>query len=148
MKANRIFLSLAFCFACGLVGAAQGSEQRCPIVVDHIDLSYSHEGGQSKPQLQVNFGNAAAKRISTVTFSLSILDFTGSPRPYPDDLVYGDGLDAGKQRFFTWYLSPESVDIHRAGESVVVEEVKFADDTYWRDDGSESCVLAVDFHPR
>jgi hypothetical protein len=128
--------------------AAQGSEQKCPVVLDHIDLSYAHQGGESKPQLRVNFDNAADKKIAKVTFSLSVLDPDGYPRPYPEDLAYSDGLEAGKQRIFTWYLAQESVDIHRAGETVVVREVKFSDNTSWKDDGSESCALTVDFHAR
>jgi hypothetical protein len=142
-------LMVALCLAGGATRAkAQNSGQKCPAVLDHIELSYNHQGGQSKPQLRVEFDNAAGKAITTVTFSLSVLDSAGYPHPYPDDIVYRDGLEAGKQKIFTWSLAPESVDIHRTGETVLVQEVEFADATSWKDDGSESCVLTVDFHPR
>ena len=149
MKTNFAILTLALCLACTAARAnAQSSGQKCPVVLDHIALSYNHEGGQSKPQLRVKFDNAAGKRITKVTFSLSVLESSGYPQPYPEDLVYRDGLEAGKQKIFAWSLAPESIDIHHAGETVLVLEVEFADATRWKDDGSESCVLTVDFHPR
>jgi hypothetical protein len=149
MRINFATLIIALCLVYSTMGAkAQNSGQKCPVVLDHIELSYNHQGGQSKPQLRVEFDNAAGKGITTVTFSLSVLDPAGYPHPYPDDIVYRDGLEAGKQKTFTWSLAQESVDIHRAGETVLVQEVEFADATSWKDDGSESCVLTVDFHPR
>jgi hypothetical protein len=149
MRARITLLTLAFCVSCGLgQAAAQSQEHKCPILLDHIELSYSHQGGQSKPQLRVTFDNSAGKAISAVTFSLSVLDSGGYPHPYPDNLEYRDGLDTGKQKDFAWILSPESVDIHRTGETVSVQEVDFADNTVWKDDDSDSCVLTVDFHPR
>jgi hypothetical protein len=149
MRTSFAMLMVALCLAGGATRAkAQNTGQKCPVVLDHIELSYNHQGGQSKPQLRVEFGNAAGKGIATVTFGLSVLDPSGYPHPYPDDIVYRDGLETGKQKIFTWSLAPESVDIHRTGETVLVQEVEFADATSWKDDGSESCVLTVDFHPR
>jgi hypothetical protein len=149
MRTNFAVLTFALCLACSATRAkAQSSEQKCPVLLDHIELSYNHAGGQSKPQLRVEFGNVAGKGIRSVTFSLSVLDSAGYPHLYPDDIVYRDGLETGKQKIFTWSLAPESVDIHRTGETVLVQEVEFADATGWKDDGSESCVLTVDFHPR
>jgi len=127
---------------------AWAAEQKCPVALDHIELSYAHQGGQSKPQLRINFGNAAGKQISTITFTLSILDPSGYPHPYPGDLVYRKGLEADAQKVFVWSLAQESVDIHRTGETVLVQEVEFSDATSWKDDGSESCELTVDFHPK
>ncbi|MGA2674054.1 MAG: hypothetical protein ABSE99_12580 [Terracidiphilus sp.] len=127
---------------------AQSDAQKCPLVIDQVDLSYNHQGGQSKPQLRVRFSNDAGKQISTVTFSLSLLDSGGSPRPYPDNLKYSAGLEPTKKKVFTWDLATESVDIHRTGETVVVQEIDFADATVWKDDGSESCAFSVDFHAR
>ena len=68
--------------------------------------------------------------------------------PYPDDLTYRDGLEAGKKKVFIWDLASESVDIHRAGETVVVKKIEFIDASDWIDDGSEACVYKVDFHAR
>ena len=127
---------------------AQSSEQKCPVALDQVQLSYAHNGEQSKPQLRIVFGNAAGKRIANVTFTLSVLDSGGYPHPYPDDLVYGDGLEASERKNFIWTLAPDSVDIHHTGETVLLQEVEFADATTWKDDGSESCVLTVDFHPK
>jgi len=149
MRPNFAILAFALCLACGATKAnAQRSEQKCPVSLNHIELSYNHEGGHSKPQLRVEFGNTAGKGITTVTLTLSVLDSAGYPHPYPEDLVYRDGLEAGKQKNFAWSLAPESIDIHRTGETVLVQQVQFADATSWKDDGSESCVLSVDFHPR
>lgn len=140
---------LAFCLACGTIRAKTGdSERKCPVVISRVELSYNHQGGPSKPQLKVEFGNYAEKTITSVTFSLSVLDAGGNAHPYPDDLTYRDGLETGKKKVFTWDLSPENVDIHRTGESLVVKEVGFAGATGWIDDGSESCVFTVDYHAR
>ena len=149
MRTRNLKLTLALCLACSAgCASAQDNDRKCPVVLDHIDLNYNHQGGQSKPQLRVIFDNGAGKAISAVTFNLSVLDSGGYPRPYPEDLTYRDGLDAGKRKEFTWILSPESVDIHRTGETVSVQEIDFADNTTWKNDGSDSCELTVDFHPR
>jgi hypothetical protein len=149
MRSNAALLTTVLYLAYGAAHSlAQSPEQKCPVGLDHIELSYGHQGGQSKPQLRVIFNNDSGKKISTVTFSLSVLDSGGYPHPYPDDLVYRDGLEAGKQKVFSWELAPESVDIHRTGETVVVQEVEFAGSASWKDDGSESCVLTLDFHPK
>jgi len=146
MKLHIPSLVLAF----GLTSSgmqATALEQQCPVSLKQISLGYNHEGGQSKPQLRVNFANQAGKEISTVTFSLSVLDSAGSPREYSDDLVYRDGLGVGKTKLFAWDLTPESIDIHRTGETVLLQKVEFSDSTVWTDDGSQSCVLTVDYHP-
>ncbi|MGA2889409.1 MAG: hypothetical protein ABSE51_15280 [Terracidiphilus sp.] len=149
MRANTASLILLLCLACSAVQANAGSpERKCPVVIDHIELSYNHQGGQSKPQLRVRFENEAGKQISAVTFRLSVLDSGGYPRPYPNELTYSDGLETGKSKVFMWDLAFESVDIHRAGETVVVQRVEFADNTKWVDDDSESCMLKVDFHAK
>jgi hypothetical protein len=149
MRAKTTLLTLAACAAWTAASAvAQSHEQKCPVVLDQIQISYTHNGEQSKPQLRVVFDNAAGKQIANVTFSLSVLDSGGYPHPYPDDLVFGDGLETAEKKNFAWTLAPESVDIHHTGETVLLREVEFADATTWKDDGSESCVLTVDFHPR
>jgi hypothetical protein len=134
--------------ACSVGAEAQTKGQTCPVAIEHLELSYSHAGGQSKPQLQVRFANHADRRIATATFQLSLLGEGGYPHPYPDDLIYSNGLDPHKWKFFTWDLTPEAVDIHRTGETLLLEQVKFEDDTEWKDDGSESCVLTLDYHAR
>lgn len=149
MNRNAASLALALCVAWGVAPAvAENPEQKCPVVIDQVDLNYNHAGGRSAPQLRVRFGNEASKGISTVTFSLSLLGTGGDPRPYPDDLTYSDGLESGKKKVFIWELASESVDIHRAGETVVIQKIEFADATTWVDDGSQSCVFTVDFHAR
>jgi hypothetical protein len=149
MRAKNALMVLTFCLACSLLQAeAKSSERKCPVVIDHVELSYSHQGEPSKPQLRVGFGNIASKQITTVTFTLSVLDSGGYPHPYPDSLTYGDGLEAGQKKVFVWDLASESVDIHRAGETVVVQKVEYADATGWANDGSESCMFKVDFHAR
>jgi hypothetical protein len=149
MRPSRALLVLTLCLTCILARAeAKPRERKCPVLIDHVELGYNHRGGESKPQLRVGFGNNAGKQISTVTFSLSVLDSGGNPHPYPDSLTYGDGLETGQKKLFAWDLAFESVDIHRAGETVVVQKVEFADATGWTDDGSESCMLTIDFHAR
>lgn len=149
IRPNRGLLLLTLGLTCILARAeANPAEHKCPIVIDHVELGYNHQGGESKPQLRVGFGNNAGKQISAVTFSLSVLDSGGNPQPYPDNLTYGDGLENGKKKIFAWDLVFESVEVHPAGETVVVQKVEFADATIWTDDGSESCVLTVDFHAK
>jgi hypothetical protein len=142
-------LMLAVCIAgCSAEGMSQKPAQRCPIAIENLALGYNHAEGQSKPQLQLQFGNRENKRIATATFQLWLLGEGGYPHPYSEDLVYRDGLDPHKRRNFTWDLNPEAVDIHRTGESLILQAVEFDDGTTWKDDGSLSCELTVDYHPR
>jgi hypothetical protein len=146
-RVNTSMLFLALCVICSCARVeAQTPEPKCPVVIGHVELFYNHEGGQSRPQLKVGFGNSAGKSISTITFSLATLDSGGYPRPYPDSLRYDGGLETAQKKVFVWDLAAESVDIHRTGETVVVQKVEFADATGWTDDGSESCTFKVDFH--
>jgi hypothetical protein len=149
MKTTSAFLALALCFAGGAVECAgQSPEAKCPVVIDQLMLSYNHEGGRSVPQLKVWFENQAGKQVSTVTFSLSVLDSGGYRRPYPHSLKSHASLDSGKKKESAWELTAESVDIHGTGETVAVTKIEFADASTWTDDGSESCALTVDFHPK
>jgi hypothetical protein len=142
-------LFLALCVTCSMARVeAQAPKPKCPVAIGRVELFYNHEGGQSRPQLKVGFGNDAGKSISSVTFSLSTLDSGGYPRPYPDSLTYGDGMETGQKKVFVWDLAATSVDIHRTGETVIVQKVDFADATSWTDDGSESCMFKVDFHAK
>jgi hypothetical protein len=128
--------------------AIHAAPQNCPATIESLALNYNHQGGQSKPQLSATFSNRAGKRISSVTFDLSLLDSTGAPHAYPRALTYRDGLDAGKVKTSQWALDPESVDIRRTGEILLLRAVEFDDGMSWKDDGSESCALTVDYHAR
>ena len=142
-------LGAAFCAVfCSMRAAAQKAAQVCPVSVENLELTYSHAGGRSTPQLAATLGNRTGKRIASARFRLSILNASGDPHFYPEDPVYRKRLDAGKQRHFIWTLDLESVDIHRTGEELVLLEVEFDDLTRWKDDGSESCGSAVDYHAR
>ena len=134
------------CVAGGSPLAVHAAPQNCPAKIENLALSYSHQGGQSKPQLSATFSNQSGKRISSATFELSLLDSAGYPHPYPHALSLRDGLDAGKVRTSQWALRVEAVDIHRTGEILLLREVDFDDGMTWKDDGSESCSLAVDYH--
>jgi hypothetical protein len=127
---------------------AQNAADKCPIAIDQVELSYNHQDGQSRPQLTSKFVNETKKQVLAITFSLFVLDSSEAPRPYPDDLTYSEKLDPGQKKMFTWDLSSESIDMHRTGESLILEKVEFADNTLWRDDGSESCAYTVDFHAK
>jgi hypothetical protein len=147
IKSIASSVGLAFCLAWGVERtAAASSEQKCSVVIDQIALDYNHAGGRSVPQLRVRFGNAAGKRVTTVKFSLSLLASGGDAHLYPYDLEYSGGLETHTKKDFTWDLVPEAVDMHRAGETVFVQKVEFADETTWVDDSSESCAFKVDFH--
>ena len=128
--------------------AVHAAPQNCPATIESLSLNYSHEGGESKPKLSATFSNRAGKRIASAIFDLSLLDSTGAPHAYPHPLTFRDGLDAGKLRTSKWNLNPESVDIHRTGETLLLREVEFDDGMSWKDDGSESCSLVVDYHAR
>jgi len=149
VKTAYASLVLSLCVAGGaMAGAAQTPEAKCPVMLHQIALNYNHEGGRSVPRLKVWFENLAGKQISTVTFSLSVLDSGGYPRPYPHNLKSRGSLDSGKKKESTWELAAESVDMHGTGETVAVTRIEFADTSTWIDDGSESCALTVDFHPK
>ncbi|MGD0938422.1 MAG: hypothetical protein ABR905_01835 [Terracidiphilus sp.] len=149
MRVNASLLVLVLGMACGAMRAeARSPEQKCSVVIDSVQLSYNHQGGESKPQLRVEFSNDAGKQISQITLDLYLLDAGGNPQPYPDELTYQDGLGIGKKKSFLWDLARESVDIHRTGETVVVKKVEFINGKDWIDDGSESCAFTVDFHAR
>jgi hypothetical protein len=131
-----------------LASAAERAEQSCPVHIGHIELTYNHAGGQSKPQLSLMFDNTATKRIVSATFALLVLDANGYPRPYDDPFIDTTELDSGKTRLKTWELAPEKVDIHRTGETVILQSVEFDDRSKWEDDGTETCSLTVDYHPK
>jgi hypothetical protein len=140
------------CVCLGVCGVlqlpAEDTRQPCPVVIEQVSLAYSHEGNPSIPRLQIRFANASTNSIAHVTFQLALLDDGGYPHDYPDDLTSHSPLEPGKRKNSAWTLRPESVDIHRSGEVLVVKRVDFADRTSWHDDGSQSCKLAVDFHAR
>lgn len=116
--------------------------------MSQVQLSYNHAEASSRPQLIVKFANQSKKLVSTVKVGLYLIDADGRPRAYPDSLEYPGGLEIGKTRRFTWDLDFDSVDIHRAGETVVVQKIEFADASTWNDDGSESCSFKVDYHAK
>lgn len=116
------------------------------MVIDQVNLSYSHEGNPSVPRLEIRFTNAGSQPIARVVFQLSVLDSLGYLHDYPDDLTSRPQLDPGKKKVSNWTLQPQLVDIHRAGETVLVKKVEFAEGNPWKDDGSESCKFVVDFH--
>jgi hypothetical protein len=149
MRSSAVLLVFTLCLAFGMLKAeAESPDPKCPVVINRVELSYSHQGGMSKPQLTIEFDNHAGKQISKITFNLLVLDEGGNPHPYPDDLMYQDGLETGKRKVYNWDLASEAVNIHRTGETAFVEKVEFIDTTSWIDDGSESCVFTVDYHAR
>jgi hypothetical protein len=130
-------------------GSAPKDSSKCPIGFEHVDLRYNHAGGESAPQLRVSFTNRTGKTIAGFAFSLAILDSNGNPIPYASQFEYHHDFPAGEgQRSRIWTLDPAAVDMHRSGESVTLAGVTFADGTTWKDDGSEACTLAFDYHAK
>ncbi len=127
---------------------AQSPKPKCPVALGRVEVSYRHDGGESKPQLQLSFQNESGKPVSNVVFKLMLLDSGGYPREYAHEFIYNAVLEPGKTKIGTWKLDPESVDIHRTGASALVEKLTYSDDTTWADDGSESCSVTMDYHPR
>ena len=128
--------------------AAQAGAPKCPVSIDRMELSYSHQGAPSTPQLRMHFINHSAKRVAAVTFTLLLLDSAGYSHPYGDDLSFTAGLEAAADQTFSWALAPDRIDIHRTGETVFVQKVEFDAGGAWVDDGSQACADTVDFHPR
>lgn len=118
------------------------------MTIDQVNLGYSHQGNPSLPRLQVRFTNVGKDSIAKVIFQLSLLDSAGYLHDYPNDLTFNEGVGQGKKGISNWTLHPESVDIHRAGEVVVVKRVAFVGGNRWADDGSQTCKFVVDFHAR
>jgi hypothetical protein len=147
------FASVAIAFAlCSISGGsalwAQNGHRACPVVINQVNLTYSHEGNPSVPRLEIRFTNAGPQPIARVVFQLALLDGSGYSHEYPDDLTSNAELEPRKEKVSNWTLQPQSIDIHRAGETVVVKKVSFAEGNPWSDDGSESCKFVVDFHAR
>ena len=125
------------------------ADSKCPISLNRLDLRYNHAGGESVPQVKLAFVNRTDKTIGAMTFSLSILDSEGNPHPYFQNLTYRRDVPPGpQQRSHTWTLDTSNVDMHHTGENMTLLEVDFGDGSSWKDDGSESCTLLVDFHPK
>jgi hypothetical protein len=141
-------IALALSISTGCALWAQNDRRPCPVVINRVNLTYSHQGNPSIPRLEVRFTNAGPQPIARVVFQLALLDNSGYSREYPDDLTSHVELEPGKEKVSNWILQSQSVDIHRAGETVVVKKVSFAEGKPWSDDGSESCKFVVDFHAR
>ncbi|MGD0098488.1 MAG: hypothetical protein ABSB60_18550 [Terracidiphilus sp.] len=149
MKAKTVLLVVVLSLACGATQAEEKSSQhKCPIAIKSVKLSYNHQGGESKPQLGMEFESYSDKRISNIVFTLLILDAFGNAHPYPDDLTYPQDLEPGKKAAFVWDLESAAVDIHRTGETLVVKKVGFIDATSWNDGGLGVCGYTVDYHAR
>ena len=122
---------------------------KCPVGFEQVDVRYNHAGGESFPQLRLAFTNRTDKTIAAFVFSLTILDPNGNPVPYASQFEYRREFPAGgPQRTRIWNLDKASVDMHRSGETVTLIETTFVDGTTWKDDGSQACVRAFDYHPR
>ena len=122
---------------------------KCPVSFEQVDVRYNHAGGESVPQLRLAFTNRTDKTIAGFVFSLSILDPNGNPIPYPSQLEYRREFPPSpQQRSRLWSLDKASVDMHRSGETVTLLETTFADGTTWKDDGSQACTLAFDYHAK
>ena len=138
--------------SCAIASYAAGltdGRSKCPVSLNRLDLRYNHAGGESLPQVKLAFVNQTDKTIADMTFSLATLDSDGNTRPYTETLSYRHDVPAGtQQRSHTWTLDPANVDMHHTGESMTLLEVQFADNTTWKDDGSQACTLVVDFHPK
>ncbi len=135
-------------FACTCLSAFGQAPSACPVKLDHLDLRYNHAEGKSVPQVSVGFTNESAKRVAHLTFSLSILDSGGYPRPYDENFTYSKPVEPGRHVAFLWTLNAESVDMHHTGESVSLDKIEFADGTVWTDDGSLNCTMTIDFHAK
>ncbi len=130
-------------------GSPRKDSSKCPVSFEHVDVRYNHAGGESVPQLRVTFANRTEKTIAGFVFSLAILDSNGNPIPYASQFEYRREFPAGEgQRSRIWNLDPASVDMHRSGENVTLVGATFADGTTWKDDGSEACTLAFDYHAK
>jgi hypothetical protein len=152
MKAMLLVLGAFAC--CGAlaqssVASPETAPSKCPIGFEHLDLRYNHAGGQSEPQMRLAFRNRTSKTITRFVFALSILDSDGNPVPYASQFEYRREFPPfGPQRSHIWNLEPAAVDMHRSGESVILLEAEFADGKTWKDDGSQSCTLAFDYHAK
>ena len=150
----KLLVGTAFACCTALAQTSAGpppatAHSKCPIGFKQVDVRYNHAGGESTPQLRLSFTNQTSKTITDFVFSLSILDSDGNPVPYASDFHYRHEFPLGEaQRSRIWNLDPASVDMHRTGESVTLLEAQFADGTSWKDDGSQACSLAFDYHAR
>jgi hypothetical protein len=152
MRFRFALVSLLLCYAAldySAIAAPDESAARCPINLNRLELRYGHAGGQSVPQLKLDFTNLTGKTIEGIELTLYILDSQGNPHPYSEDLAYHHEIAPGTQlKSHIWLLDAASVDIFRTGESLTLRAVQFADGTTWKDDGSQACKIAVDYHAK
>ncbi len=125
-----------------------GANPNCPVHLHQISIQYNHQGGTSRPQLSILYEDQSQLSVAQIHFSLAILDANGSPHPYGDNFLSKGVVSVGKPKLEFWDLVPELVDIHRTGEIVVVQQVRFSDGSVWKDKGEETCSLTVDYHGR
>lgn len=129
-------------------GAAEKQvEQRqpsnCPIEIRRLNPHSISEPGGGDPwgsYLMIQFSNVSPKTIVAVRFDVSFVDALGDKH----ESVYSYDSDStvkpGKTSRSAWGDGVYAGSLgHKVGAIVWVQKLRFADDTFFRDDGSHSC---------
>ncbi len=141
-------LLVAVCALSLGVGYARAEPPPCPISYDHLSMPYKHDLGISTPTVELAFTNLTGKRIARAKFGLIVLGPDRNEVPYEHDLTFTAGADPGKLVRGVWNLEMDQVDIHRVGETLYLESVRFADNSIWKDDGNQRCREDVYYGPK
>jgi hypothetical protein len=147
MKGGVALLALTIEFSSDRALAATPSEP-CPISYSKLAMPYKHEHGMSTPVVELTFTNDTPKKIVRAKFGLIITGPQGEHVPYDQTLTFSEGADPGKLTAGHWNLDMGKVDMHRMGETIYLESVRFDDDTTWQDDGNQRCKQEEYYGPK
>jgi len=130
------------------LGWASTPEDHCPISYSRISIPYDHRGGISTPVVELTFTNETAKKIVRAKFGLIVTGPQGDRVPYEGSLTFSEGADPGKLTSSKWNLDMTKIDIHRLGETIYLQSVRFEDNTTWQDDGNQRCKQEEYYGPK
>jgi hypothetical protein len=141
--------------------AAGASHQQCPIsvvkvgsgnsfghlVVDSLTTSElqrqideTNHGGMGKHYLDIQVRNDSAKAVKAFEFSAVYADRMGDDASSASFVSQNDRPIASGAVYKTSAIDRDQIGQSGTGDvSVYVSRVRFADDSFWQDDGSRSC---------
>lgn len=139
--------------ACAMGMASQASFAEppggpCPISYSRLSMPYNHDRGISTPTVELSFTNETRKKIVHAKFGLIVTGPQGAQVPYDQKLSFSEGADPAKTVSSHWNLEMTKIDIHKMGETIYLQSVRFEDGTTWQDDGNQRCRREEYFGPR
>jgi hypothetical protein len=96
------------------------------------------------PSVSVHFVNQTEKRLIAIKLGLAGYDASRDRHDFPEEYAVAVNLKPQKEAKPIWQV--RDVDFSQEitdGMRVYVEKLIFFDGTTWKDDGSQSCSLAI-----